>query len=393
MKGKFLFPLLLLPYAFLANAQTTDILMQSYDEAIHQQVGTYRLPKHKGWVQFPIGSSDIAKRYLVDPAHLHQVSTIELVYTDYPKGMDMRELNLSRFRALRTVLPGIFQQPGIRWRVTRQTDPNDAKEATAMFHGFVITLKNNLQSFQEQVLDSIPQNIQKEMVEAPDSTTYAVFERKAPGWNEVVIISDWTLSMYSYTWQLLQWHLENYIHSPIIHFVFFNDGDRKSTHQKQIGKTGGIYKTSSQSVATVARLMYHIRKRGNGGDRPENDLEAVLYAQRSYPSADEFVLIADDWSKVRDMELLTYIKRPVRIVLPEAQPIVKEGAVYPWLIQEYIKLALHTGGSIHTKSQDYESKEELLALKKWVDERYAKAKTYWKKRDPWVDINTLLIER
>ncbi len=54
-------------------------------------------------------------------------------------------------------------------------------------------------------------------------------------WSNILLVADWTGSMYDYAPQALRWHLDNRSRVPIRHLVLFNDGDGKNTSQKESG--------------------------------------------------------------------------------------------------------------------------------------------------------------
>ena len=110
-----------------------------------------------------------------------------------------------------------------------------------------------------------------------------------------------------------------------------------------IGKTGGIYLTAADKLEKVVFTMEKVMMKGDGGDAKENDLEALLKAIHYLEDYRDIILIADNKSPVRDIELLNKIDRPVRIILCDVQD-----KPHP----DYVKIAKETGGSIHTLQED-----------------------------------------
>ncbi len=84
--------------------------------------------------------------------------------------------------------------------------------------------------------------------------------------------------------------------------------------------------------------------KGGGGDCPENNIEALLAAEKKFPEAACQVLIADNWANVKDLSLVEQLSKPVRIVLCG----VYDGNVNV----EYLNLARKTKGSVHLMEQD-----------------------------------------
>jgi hypothetical protein len=200
--------------------------------------------------------------------------------------------------------------------------------------------------FEKPATDSMETVLQRSPPE--DSTVLKVFDRKQ--WQQMLVVTDVTASMYPYTGQLLLWlklhEDERYIHQ----FVFFNDGDKKEEDEKIPGRTGGIYSTGSAIFEEVELLLYKAMHNGSGGAIPENNIEAILRGIEACPSCREVVMIADNWSGVKDMELLQYVKKPVRIIAC---------GVHDKINTDYLNIALATGGSIHLVEQDIDNLAQL----------------------------------
>ena len=173
-----------------------------------------------------------------------------------------------------------------------------------------------------------------------DSSVYRVLSRQT-GWGESLVVMDWTGSMYAYGAQLVRWHQDNLPKGVVKFLSIFNDGDdrrgRDPMEGKPVGKTGGIYFLEPQNLEQIIATMELVMTNGDGGDLPENDLEAVLVSIRQYPSAARVILIADRESKVRDMPLLPQIDRPLLII-----PCGLGNEIHP----DYLQIAWFTGGSI-----------------------------------------------
>jgi len=179
----------------------------------------------------------------------------------------------------------------------------------------------------------------------------AVIFRVQKNWKSKMIVTDLTGSMYPYMKQLLLWHSLKLMAKEKNDYVFFNDGDHKSDNEKIIGKTGGIYYTASDSTDVIIEKMLETMQNGSGGDGPENDLEALIYAQNKKGTASELILIADNYSPVKDISLLTQLNVPVRIILCGTN-----WGIHP----DYIEIAYKTKGSIHTIEQDIFNLGEMV---------------------------------
>lgn len=187
-----------------------------------------------------------------------------------------------------------------------------------------------------------------------DSTFFKVMDRHKD-WDNILFVTDVTGSMYNYSIQLMVWHKLNYLDNRAAQFSFFNDGNRKSTSMKKIGKTGGIYHVKGDTYEDVEKEIYKTMNMGGGGDGPENDIEALIKAVESCPDAKQIVLIADNWSNVRDIELLEELNVPVKIIICGSRSTIVN--------LQYIELAYKTGGSIHTIEQDITNLMKLSAGK------------------------------
>ncbi len=176
----------------------------------------------------------------------------------------------------------------------------------------------------------------------PDSTVFNILQRNK--WGSLAVVGDVTGSMYPYTAQLLLWLKLNSIDSLTKDYVFFNDGDDKPDNKKKTGSTGGIYYQKCDSFDAVRSLIKSTMEKGNGGDIPENDIEALLKAQDVFPEARCLVLIADNWAPIKDKILINRLHIPVRVVLC--------GAREYYINLDYLNLALKTNGSLHFIGRD-----------------------------------------
>ncbi|UTW61212.1 leucine-rich repeat domain-containing protein [bacterium SCSIO 12741] len=185
-----------------------------------------------------------------------------------------------------------------------------------------------------------------------DPTVSSVLDRNKQ-WKDVLVVADWTGSMYGYGAQVLEWHLDHLDESGVENLVLFNDGDKKQTGDKEMGSTGGIYSEKADNVKRLFNLYKLVMAKGSGGDIPENDIEALLTGINRFPESGDVVLIADNYACVRDLKLLPRIDRPVHVILCGYNPMV---GVNP----QYMEIAFRTGGSIHTLEKDiYDVQVEL----------------------------------
>jgi hypothetical protein len=182
----------------------------------------------------------------------------------------------------------------------------------------------------------------------PDSTVSEVFRRHK--WKGAVIVADVTGSMYPYTGQLLKWLQLNLVKNEKQQFLFFNDGDMKDDREKVIGKTGGLYPVLTKDYDEVEKTIIKAMTNGGGGDAPENNIEALLEVNRLCASCDSIVMIADNWAPVKDISLLSSLKKPVKVVLC---------GVLGRIHKDYLRLARDTKGSVHLIEEDIYNLAEL----------------------------------
>ncbi|MBU2019417.1 MAG: hypothetical protein KJ941_07215 [Bacteroidetes bacterium] len=282
------------------------------------------------------------------------VFEVELVYTDFPKGADLSELNKQRILTALTLRSDLVKNESIKWRLIRQMSCESEAEAKVLFHGIVIHYRSEQGeevmerdfNFLSETLPEKPTetDIIRLRKETKDSTIYKVLERKV-NWSGMTVVADVTGSMTPYYTQLVIWFQLNLNDKRIQNVVLFNDGNDKKTEDKKIGSTGGIYTLTPKNYDEFRIQLIETMKKGSGGDSPENDFEALIHAIKDCPKSKEIVLIADNLADVKDFELLEKIDRPIHVILCG----VKFG-VNP----QYIDLAIKTKGSVHTMTQDLE---------------------------------------
>jgi len=302
-----------------------------------------------------------------------KVVRVDLVYTDYPVGRNFDKLNLNRLIELRKFMPALFEDvTATDWYVIAQEDGKSRREAAKLFHGFVLHLEDKEEKKKEVEVSEgevaeLEEVKEKEVRRKKDSTAitsllaedfvtkdsliFNIFDRN-PSWDDILVVNDWTGSMHPYGIELLVWYrLNTEKRKNIKQFVFFNDGDAKFTSDKEIGSTGGIYAAKSTDLKDVMQSMLTSMQNGLGGDSPENDVEALLEAQKACPDCKELILIADARSTIRDIELAEKVNKPVRIILCGAEK---------GIVKDYLWLAYKTKGTLHTLREDIRS---LTALK------------------------------
>lgn len=174
-----------------------------------------------------------------------------------------------------------------------------------------------------------------------DSVFTSVMRRNS--FQNMVLVCDVTGSMSPYTAQFFGWLPKGISSGKCSAFVFFNDGNKKRTGEKTVGKTGGIYGIQSQRFDSIYLKAKETMANGDGGDLSENPVEATIWAINHYSPAGDVVLVADNYSSPRDLELFKKLNRPVHIILCGAETMINP---------DYLFLARESHGSVHTLTED-----------------------------------------
>lgn len=344
--------------ALFSQGRTVDDIL----EAKEQKKQFYRL--NTGLEQVMVIGMSFANFDVITEADKRilkkaDIYKIELVYTDFPKGADLSELNRNRIKTALNLRADLVNNESISWQLIRQMGCTNEPEAKVLFHGLVIyyrmeqgreVTERDLRYMNNRLPDKLDEKTAKELRKnAEDSTLFKVFERKKE-WEKMTVVSDLTGSMSPYIFQLVVWYQLSLSEKKIEHVVLFNDGDMKRTEEKVIGETGGVYCFSPKNYGEFKDKVIAVTSKGNGGDGPENDIEALLLAQKEYPEVKEFILIADNMAPIKDYALMDQLKKPVHVILCGTKFGINV---------EYLNLAVQTKGSVHTMDQDL---EELYKL-------------------------------
>jgi hypothetical protein len=173
----------------------------------------------------------------------------------------------------------------------------------------------------------------------------------ARNWSKkMTVVTDVTGSMSPYTTQVMLWLK----YRPEVlaggRFVFFNDGDAIPDILKKIGSTGGIHFAVSSNYDSVYSVMEDAMRKGTGGDIPENNIEAILSALKQWPDTDTVLLVADNEAPVKDMTLLSKIKKPVSVMVCGAGEKVH---------RDYVDIAKITGGRLFVLNTELGNLQKL----------------------------------
>jgi hypothetical protein len=304
---------------------------------------------------------------------------IELVFTTFKltPHFDQKSLNAKRLYSLKQLDPELIMNDLIEWSLIAQTSCNSPLQGDEFFHGFIITYrptstietigkeieyiknvlldKRELKSIDEFVVDKNGvKYITCKLIPLTDSFYHANFSldstvlkilNRNTDWNKMLVVCDFTGSMSPYTSQLLIWHKLNIGSNKqrIKFFTFFNDGDQKSDKQKLIGQTGGIYHAQAQNFDDIKDLALKTMGAGCGGDRPENNIEALLEAIAKCEDCEDIIMIADNYATPRDLSLLSGVNKPIKIIMC---------GTHGGINTAYLDIARQTKGSLHTIEED-----------------------------------------
>ncbi len=171
---------------------------------------------------------------------------------------------------------------------------------------------------------------------------------------KIAVVADVTASMAPFNTQVMLWLRFAKVPLENGKFIFFNDGNNTPDALKVMGKSGGLYPVQSNNFDTVYQTMRKAMAAGQGGDIPENNIEALLAAQKKWGDVDSILMIADGRAPVKDFPLLKNLSKPVNIILC--------GWIdYMPIYDSYIQIAAKTKGKIYTQDGVF---EDLHLLKK-----------------------------
>lgn len=349
----FIFFILLITNSLDAWAQAADSIFRVMKREF---ISTYLVEQENPnmvYLKMSFASEEVPDQHVITTLQNRKIMQIDVVYTDYPKNKNFDKLNTSRVRKMLQLIPELAKRQDVSWRLVKQTDTKNYYHATRMFHGVVVKFTEETTS--RSTVDREIEKVRNYVFNGTfkDSVVYKIMERNQKKWKNVLVVGDWTGSIYPFSSQIVNWHKLHLKDGVIKHFVFFNDGDDKKDKEKKIGETGGIYFTKTNDINHIIEVMTQALKNGSGGDVPENDIEAILAGINQYQDIQEVVLIADNNSPIRDIKLTPQITKPVRVILCG----VEGGRVNP----QYVNLAKYTKGSIHTIEEDIDNLATMQA--------------------------------
>lgn len=172
-----------------------------------------------------------------------------------------------------------------------------------------------------------------------------------------LVIADASSDMAYIDDELEGWFAKNAKANPNSQFVFFNDGDMKPENQKTVGSTGGLYYTPALSLDKLSVFMNNVIDKSNDNDSPDNYVEALISGMKmaKQPYTD-VVLLVDNHSTPRDMNLLSQVNHPVHVVVFCS---IKGGCDHSFVRPDYLKIAWKTKGTLHINGIDYNDVSKL----------------------------------
>jgi len=303
----------------------------------------------KIYIEVEFGDHFIVNSKLVEQLENAVIKNIDLVYTKYPVDQDLRDLNRRRIEYLHLLCPSVFNNTMTQWRIITQTNCSSEKKARSLYHGFVIIFQP-APSAESAAKDLATLKSTWRSKTLSDSSVFKVFKRN--NWKNITVAADLTGSMSPYLSQVFFWYKLTFATNDFSEFIFFNDGDMKKDAYKAAGKTGGIYYCKSANKDSVFKTASRCINNGWGGDIQENNIEAILFAIKQNPDIKKIIMIADNWAPMRDYCLMSQIKIPVHVIICGKLPGMP-------INTEYLDLARHTKGSIHTIEEDIDKLTEI----------------------------------
>ncbi len=335
----------------------------------HKEILHYHHKHHQRetWLEMAYASEKIKNpETWSSDARKKKIREIDIVFTKYP--LDKKDWRTSydsllnrRVREIVRLIPQVLTDSGVVWNLVLQTGGKSDAAARQLPHGVVVRYELKPTDKMRQNMRHVTKILSGEVDD--DSVVISVLNRNK--WKNALVVNDWTGSMYAYGAQAVLWQKLNLKDSAIKYFVFFNDGDHQLDERKVIGNTGGFYPVAATNLKEILATMREVMLNGYGGDVEENDAEAILYAINKYgDKAEQIILLADNNGGIKDRVLIPQIKRPVKIVLCGMQ---KDDKVHP----DYLELAYHTRGSIHTIDADIENlaqkqEDETFVIGQWT---------------------------
>lgn len=200
-----------------------------------------------------------------------------------------------------------------------------------------------------KVKSKLPEFNYKELKPLPTSNQVSKALEKVD-WKNAVMVCDVTGSMAPYTAEVVEFLKQKFTAKTDqpAHYVFFNDQyacSRKGKDKPLDITKSGIYGFTVHTLDSLVEAMVYVMERsGNNCDIEENDLEACIYTQKTYPDCGKIILVADNFATPKDMKLLPQVTVPVHVVVCGGT-IVNEA---------YLTIAHRTKGTVTFRGRLYD---------------------------------------
>lgn len=253
------------------------------------------------------------------------VTELKIVFTKYPPSVMTWKVNYysllaDRLKALFEI-DSTLNDAGIVFKLVLQTGASNLAEAQNMVHGFEVSLSPKQQIFNEDSLshlnlDSLTKieriNRARKFFKKTKSTDTTVLNilRNYSQIDSLLIVIDCTGSMAPFYTQVSLWAATYF--NPSHYYVLFTDAGPRDL---PIGETGGFFKGFMNSSDELIKLFEKCRRiKGKNREPEENDMEAILIGINDFPNNNGVILIADNYSCIRDYQLIKEVDKPIMII-------------------------------------------------------------------------------
>jgi hypothetical protein len=282
---------------------------------------------------------------------------LRIDYNGEIKSAQVSTINEKFSRQLTKAVESMYAwNPAVRNGVTVKSDVRFKvryAEGKIIVDGDVIVPRNLAKcgtASDDELFDFSSPKIRESMIpkvfEVPDKELLRQVIERNPLMDSLLVVVDLTGSMGPYIAQVLDLMSDLVVKNDpyVCCFSLFNDGNNKPDDKKQVGKTGGItILNDNVTLDKLGKAVIKTMRNGNGGDSPENDMEALLKGLADCNNCRDVLMVADNFATPRDMILLREIARPLHWILCGV-----EGEINV----DYLKMVHDNRGFLHTNKSD-----------------------------------------
>ena len=175
----------------------------------------------------------------------------------------------------------------------------------------------------------------------------SMFQRNKNQWKRKRVIANIDCSMYQYIDELMVWNFTDQEEQQNNTYWLFNGFNYKDAETDGHSRRG-IFHVPENNVQGFFNTIDKIVNFSCRGSRLENVVEALILGAEGKTTEEDLLFIADNYSDVSDLGKLNQLTVPVHILLTDSKYGVNEN---------YLEIAYHTGGSIHTQHEDISSQQ------------------------------------